>query len=215
MDKVESDKLFGDTFAHPSFGKLTFGACQGGKSSLFGSSILHNNVIRMEIKRAEYNRNNGTDYFFEREVLLEAYMSHTQFADAITGLGSSSGTPITLSYVKGEGNIEPPEFINKREQFENEFKKTTDGIVERLNDLEAKVNERKMPKWVAFEIGIIRSWLVSNHPFMAEQFDKQMDKSVTEAKGEIEGYINATVRHFGIEAIRKQAPQLTEGKEEK
>jgi hypothetical protein len=138
-------------------------------------------------------------------------MSHTQFADAITGLGSSSGTPITLAYVKGEGNIKPPEsVINKREQFENEFDETTEGIMKRLTDLEEKVKEKNMPRWVIQEIGVIKGWLKSNHPFMAKQFEKQMDKTVTEAKGEVEGYLNSVIRHYGIEAIRQQAPLIDE-----
>lgn len=212
MEKTKSDKLFGDTFAHPSFGQITFVNCQGGAQPLFGSSILHRNTIRMEICRAEYNRNNARDWIFGREPLIQAYLSHTQFADAITGVGSRHGAPITLSYVKGEGDIERPPFVNKREQFENEFTQTTNDIIERLDDLEAKVNERKLPKWVSHEIGVIRSWLRDNHPFMAEQFDKQMDDSITEAKGEIEGYLSSVVNQLGIEAIKQSAPELPTGK---
>jgi hypothetical protein len=211
MDKIRSDDLFGDVYEHPSFGQLTFGSCQGSSADvLFGSSIKHRNTIRMEIRHAEYNRKTGTDYIFGKELIVEAEMSPTQFADAITGLGSSSGTPITLRYVRGEGNIKPPEYVNKRTQFENEFAKTTEDIIKRLNDLEAKVNERKMPKWVSQEIDVIRMWLKSNHPFMADQFNRQMDKTVTEAKGEIEAYVSGMVRKLGIEAIRKQAPELPE-----
>ena len=210
MKKIREDSLFGDLYSHPSFGQLTFGACQGGGIPLFGSSIKHRNTIRMEIKHAEYNRHIGTEYISGREVIVEAMMSPTQFADAITGLNSGSGTPITLEYVTGIGQIKPPEYINKREQFENEFAKTTEHIIERLDGLEAKVNERHLPKWVSHEIDVIRGWLKSNHPYMAQQFDEQMDKSVTEAKGEIEAYVSGMVRRLGIEAIRSQAPQLPE-----
>jgi hypothetical protein len=210
MEKIKSDKLFGDSYAHPSFGMLTFGSVHGNGSPLFGSSILHRNTIRMTISKAEYNRNTGTDWVFERGLLIEAEMSPTQFADAITGLGSSTGTPITLRYITGEGKIEPPEYVNKREQFENEFGKMTEDIVTRLNDLDTKVSERHLPKWVNQEIDVIRNWLKSNHPFLAEKFDKQMDKSVTEAKGEVEAYVSNMVRTIGIEAIRRQAPQLPE-----
>jgi len=210
MEKISEDKLFGSIYKHPSFGQLTFWQAQGGATPLFGSSILHRNTIRMEIKKAEYNRHTGSEYVFGRELIVVARMSPTQFADAITGLNSGSGTPITLEYVTGEGNIEQPEYINKREQFETEFAKTTEGIVERLNALESKVNERKLPKWVSLEIDVIRGWLKANHPFMVKQFDEQMDKTVTEAKGEVEAYVSGMVRRLGIEAIRNQAPQLPE-----
>ncbi len=195
MGKIRSDNVFGDIYAHPSFGMLTFGSCQGGDIPLFGSSIKHRNTIRMEISHAEYNRNTGTDYVFSREQIVEAIMSPTQFADAITGIGSSSGTPITLRYGKGEGNIKPPEYVNKRKQFETEFAKTTEQIIERLDSLEAQVNEKHLPKWVSHEIDIIRGWLKSNHPFMAEQFDRQMDKTVTEAKGDVEAYVSGMIKN--------------------
>lgn len=211
MKKVKGDPLFGDTFEHPSFGMLTFGSCQGGESTLFGSSIKHRNTIRIEIKHAEYNRQTGSEYIFGKETIVEAEMSHTQFADAITGLGSSSGVPITLTYVKGEDKIPEPEFVNKREQFNAEFYETQEGIMKRLTDLGKKVGEKNLPKWVGHEIDVIKGWLKSNTPYLAEQFQEQMDKTVTEAKGEIEGYVSDMVKRIGLESIRKQAPQLPEG----
>lgn len=211
MKKVKSDKLFGDTFEHPSFGQLSFSQGQSGRgTTLFGSSIQHRNIIRLQISHAEYNRHTGTEYIFGRETIVEALMSPTQFADAITGLGSGQGVPITLRYVKGEEKIPEPEFINKRVQFESEFLKTAEGVMGRLVELEKKVKERKMPKWVSHEIDIIRDWLKSNIPFLAEQFDEQMDKSVTEAKGELEAYVSGMVKQLGIKAIREQTPLLPE-----
>ncbi len=215
MKKVRSDPLFGDTFEHPSFGTITFNQAQGGKSPLFGSDIEHRNVIILRIKRAEYTRDTGADYIFGRDTLIEAYMSPTQFADAITGLSSGSGTPITFQFIKGEGKIEQPEFVNKREQFEAEFLKTAGGVMERLVELERKVVERKLPKWVSNEIDVIRGWLKSNIPFLAEQFDEQMDKSVTEAKGELEAYVSGMVNRLGLKEVRKQTPLLPEGKGDK
>ena len=211
MKKIKSDKLFGDTYEHPSFGTITFNRAQGGRSALFGSSIEHRNVITLTIKRAKYNRHIGRDWIFGKQTLIEAYMSETQFADAITGFGQGSGSPITFKFITGEGVIEPPEFVNKREQFESEFLETAGGVMERLVELEKKVTERKLPKWVSQEIDIIRGWLKSNIPFLAEQFDEQMDKSVTEAKGEIEAYVSCMVNRLGLEALREQTPELPEG----
>lgn len=213
MQQTRKDDLFGDLYEHPSFGKLTFGRSQGGDSVLFGSSIKHRNTIRMTISHAEYNRHTGYEFIFERGRILEAEMSPTQFADAISGIGSSTGTPITLKYIKGGEMIESPEFINKREQFESEFLRTIGGISKRLIDLEQQVKDKHLPKWVSHEIEIIRSWLKSNAPFLAEQFDEQMDKSVTEAKGELEAYISGMVEKLGLEALREQTPLLPDGKE--
>ena len=215
MKKIRSDNLFGDIYEHSSFGQLTFSSGQGPAQPLFGSSILHRNTIRIEITHAEYNRHTGTEYIFGTDIIVEAIMSHTQFADAITGLGSGQGVPITLRFVKGGEQIPPPEFVSKRKQFESEFYQTAGGIMKRLTDLEKKVGEKKLPKWVSFEIDIIKSWLKSNIPFLAEQFSEQMDKTVTEAKGEVEGYVSNLVRRIGLETIKHQAPQITEGEPKK
>lgn len=212
MKKVKSDKLFGDIYQHPSFGQLSFAQSQGTGTALFGSSIKHRDTILMTIRKAEYNRQPGREYIFGREVLIEAMLSHTQFADAIAGVGSGSNVPITLRYIKGKGKLPYPEYINKRKQFESEFLTLVEGIMERLTNLETQSTNKKLPKWLTQELKVIRNWLKSNVPYLAERFDDQMDKSVTEAKGEIEAYVSSMVHKIGLEAIKKQAPQLPLGK---
>ncbi len=61
---------------------------------------------------------------------------------------------------------------------------------------------------------VTKSWFKSNIPYLAEQFAEQMDKTVTEAKAEVEAYVAGIVHQTGLEALEDMKPQLTENKEE-
>jgi len=47
--------------------------------------------------------------------------------------------------------------------------------------------------------------LQSNLKFVMQSFNKQVNKSVTEAKGEIEAFVETKVRSYGIEHLKKDA----------
>jgi hypothetical protein len=38
-----------------------------------------------------------------------------------------------------------------------------------------------------------------------------MEHTITEAKGEVEAFISAKVTQYGLDAIKNQAPRLTQG----
>ena len=87
MQLVKEDSVTGDAYKHPSFATISFTRTQGGSQALFGSSIKHNNAILLRISHAEKHRSNANDHIFSRGVIVEAYLSPTQFADAIIGHG--------------------------------------------------------------------------------------------------------------------------------
>ncbi len=67
---------------------------------MFGSSIMHNNVIRLSTER-EGNEDwflAGTDI---NDMIVEVEMSYTQFAEAITSLNIGDGIPVTITKVNG------------------------------------------------------------------------------------------------------------------
>lgn len=212
---VKSDPIHGEDFKHPSYGTISFNHAQGGKSALFGSSIQHNNVVILTISHAEKHRTNATDYIFSRGVIVKAYMSATQFADAITGHGSGGEAPITLQFTEKDGAIDQPLFDNKREQFEAEFTKRAEKIVKQINSTISKAKDKKAPQWLVHEMETTKSWLQSNIPFLAEQFAGEMDKTVTEAKAEVEAFVSNLVQRTGITALEEMVNlQLAEGSKE-
>lgn len=212
---VKSEPVHGDTFKHPSFGTISFNQTQGGNTALFGSSIKHNHTIIVRICHAEKHQVNAVDYVFSKGTIVEAYMSPTQFADAMTGAGSGGEAPVTLQFTEKDGRIDQPSFENKRQQFEAEFFKRAKDIYAQMNETIEKAKDKKAPQWLVHDMEVTKSWLKSNIPFLAEQFAEQMDKTVTEAKAEVEAFITSTIQRTGLEAIRQQAPQITEGRTEK
>ena len=199
---------------HESYGLLSFSRCQGSEQPLFGSSINHTNFITLEIKEGEQVRNLHTEWVHDRRTLLRAMMSSSQFADAITTLNSGVGVPITLEYVHGDEKPyreRPPE-VHTRAKFEAEIGETVSELVRRLNKLEDNLTRKRDKE----EVKVIKQHLRSNLPFLEKQFARQMDKTVTEAKAEVEAFITARELNAGVvqlqggvEAVVR--PQLSEG----
>ena len=77
---------------HPSYGMIRFARSSigGSGTALFGSSIMHNNVIRLSISKGMMEREGNEDWFLAgtdiNDMIVEVEMSYTQFAEASHGL---------------------------------------------------------------------------------------------------------------------------------
>jgi len=214
--------MYGDDHeieTHESYGMVGIHRQTGGHPSLFGSSIKHNAQIAITVKRAEKNRHLNTDWYHGRGTLIEIVMSPTQFAEMITSLNVGDGIPCTLRHVS-DGPLKemerPPE-VKQRQIFEDEFKKdmksitqTIYGDVDEAQGLMLKkgtitVKERqKVSNIIGRIVGHVRDHL----PFIQSQFNEAMDKTVLEAKGEVEAFVTNKVTSLGIESLREQFPQI-------
>jgi len=207
---------------HESFGLLQISRTSNSSGiNLFGSSIKHSNTIMLRIKPAkrirEYNRDWYMDY---DDSYVEVEMSPTQFAEAITSLNQGNGIPVTVKRIQGKRVESCPE-VNKRQEFENEFKDRMEEIKDRLNDLikdtkeilSAKKNitvaERKT---IQSQIEMLIQEVGSNLPFVNSQFNEQMDKTVLEAKGETEAFFENKINQLGLNELKKQEFLMLEEK---
>lgn len=194
--KVEETQ-FGEKTTHPAYGTILFNRAYGTKRGLFGSSIEHSNVITLELRHADITRGYHSDSVFGNKPIVQVEMSYSQFAEAITSFGQGTGIPCTIRYTEKDGKIPPCDFVSKREQFTDEFKgKIEDAmnesqqLIQDVTDLfsqkksltkadkEAVVNKLRK---LSMDIGC-------NMEFVADQFNVQMNKTVKEAKGEIEAF---------------------------
>lgn len=210
----KTDPIMGDYYQHPTFGIISVCRTSGGDSVLFGSSVRHHNTIRIEISHAELCRGLNNDHIFDRQKIVEIDMSPTQFADMITGLNVGSGTPCTLKYIgqsQGENlcRVEPP-YQNKVQQFNDEFSGTMNELSKEFDTVIELANESHAQKRLIKEIELLKQRFAGHAPFIAKQFSEQMEKTVKEAKGEVEAFVTHAVQSYGMEVIRKQAPQLTQ-----
>jgi hypothetical protein len=197
---------------HPSYGMISISRFQGGENTYFGSSIKHNGGISLTIHKAEIDRDLNQDWFYPTGIIAEVRMSYNQFAEAITHL-NTSGTPVTIHYTEKDGLIKADEFTTKRMQFENEFKKDMEGLNRKMSSLitdtkvllsQSKPLTKAEKETILNQITTLERELGSNIPFVASQFNEQMDKTVTEAKAEIEGFYEGKIRSLGIESLQGQ-----------
>jgi hypothetical protein len=199
-----------ETTEHPSYGMIEIGRWQGGGQVLFGSSIEHHNTIHITILEGAYRRDLSHDWYYSRKPIVEVAMSQTQFAEAITNIGS--GTPCTITYRTDKGKMPPVPFESKVKQFNDEFSKDMKGIASKCDDIIKEAEERKLPKAFVSKLQMLKQDLGSNMPFVNQSFTEQMESTVKEAKGEVEAFISHKVHSLGLEALRNELPTINEAK---
>ena len=181
---------------HPSYGILCFNRRHSNNTALFGSNIHHNETIALTVKHAELDRTLNCDKYHGTDTILDIEMSYAQFAEAITSFGMYSGVPVTIRYTEKNGHITKPNFINKQKQFEDEFSEQMHTISKNVTNAQAKIQElltkKTLNKSDKEEIlqcvaNITREWN-DNIPYIYTQFNEQMEKTLTEAKIELEAF---------------------------
>ncbi len=201
-----------DKDEHPSFGMMSISRYSSSHDEeFFGSSITQNGGIIINIGHGSVSRKYNKDYFFMEDTVLELKMSNTQFAELITNLNNGGGLPCTITRLNGK-RIEGEPIQNKRKQFVNDFKESMKTEAERLEILNECISEledkgragKNDIKALRQRFNSAKQQIESNIPFVAKSFNEQMDKTVKEAKGEIEGYLQNKIQHLGIESLKEQ-----------
>lgn len=198
---------------HESFGVLTLSKVYSNHDQyLFGSSIPHQNVIRIELRKATLERRLNNDWIYPKEQLACIDFSPSQWAEFVSSIGDASGVPCTIRYVDGKKMEECP-YESKRAQFDAEFTDTLKGVTSKLEGAIAEVQSLMDKKTVTKAdresiqkaLDSVLQDLNSNIPFIKAQFSEQMDRTVLEAKGEVDAFLQHKV---------KQLMQLEEKKAE-
>jgi hypothetical protein len=174
-------------------------------------------TITLKIRPAKLDRHLNRDWFYATRVpYVEVEMSYSQFAEAITAMNVGDGVPVTLRYLNGRQIEECPQ-IDKRQEFDNEFENEMLSIGESLRKLteqaETLLSEKKAPTKADKEailkgIKKLQQEIESNVPFIKKSFTEQMDKTVLEAKGEVEGFVMHKVISAGLEGLQKEMKML-------
>ena len=202
---------------HPSYGTLLFNRAYGGKTPLFGSSIEHSNVITMELRHADITRRLSGDDIIGDKPIVKVEMSYSQFAEAITSFGQGTGIPVTIRYTEKDGKIPPCDFISKREQFIGEFKEQTNKAMKKSKELIDEVAELFSSKKtltkadkenILKKLNMLNSDIGSNIGFIADRFNEQMDKTVMEAKGEIESFCQNKINTIASAALVEHRDEI-------
>jgi hypothetical protein len=198
---------------HPSYGMLSFHRVHGAATPLFGSSVQHRDTIRLTLKEGEVKRSLNTDWYFGGKQLFEVEMSLSQFAELITSLNMGDGIPVTILSTETQRKIESCPFESKAELHQKEFQEHLRKTYEKSQTLLQQVKERLSTKkaltkkekeemlttltTLSYDIG-------SNVDFQFKQFQKQMEKTVQEAKGEIEAFYQNRVMEASKQGLQLQ-----------
>ena len=218
--------LFEGKKDHPSYGMLGFSrVTYGGKTTLFGSSIQHSNTIRLTLKTGSVERGLNKDWYHGGRRLFEVEMSQTQFAELITSMNMGDGVPVTVRAINGE-DTPPVPFESKADMHREEFRKSLSETYADARNLISKVTDifstkkaltKKDREEVLGALHGIAANLEQNQDFQMSQFQAQMDKTVSEAKGEIEAFVTSKLIQLGqqilVETLVK-IPEITSGSEE-
>jgi hypothetical protein len=209
-----------ETIQHESFGLISLNRFSGGARPLFGSSIQHKQCVQLTISQAEVHRSLNRDSYYDTVEIIEVEMSQTQFAEAITTLNHGGGVPCTIKRIKGRTIASPP-IVNERQRIQDEFERDCkeiahdlDASIRRVSEILAKPSISKADrKLITDALSTAKMRLANNLPFVHGQFDEAMDKTVTQAKGEIEAFFTNALIKAGQTALaesREAMPELTE-----
>lgn len=194
---------------HPSYGLARFSRINGGHRALFGSSIQNQNTITLSISRAKHERNIGNDWYYAKNEIIEIEMSQNQFSELITSFNMGSGIPVTIKHINHDIYPNPPfqsqadlhsqEFqkymYNYRKEIETVLEKTKD-VLQNKNSI-GKGDRETMLK----DLESLMDKLSSGIPYYQQQFSEAMEKTVIEAKAEVEAFIERQIRNKGLEAL--------------
>lgn len=184
---------------HSGYGVMTITRQQvNPPTALFGSSIKHGNVINVTISHADLKRGINHDWYHANGRICEIELSLSQFADMITSIGNGDGVPCTIHFTERDGYIPRIDYESKIEQHRGEFKdqlsdvkssiKNAYDIAEELFSSKKTLNKADKQKILDVLAKANRD-IGCNAEYALDCFNEQMEKSVTEARGEIEAFI--------------------------
>ena len=197
---------------HESYGMLGFARCQTTGSALYGSSIKHTNIIRLELKTSECERSLNKNYYFGRKRLFVVDMSMSQYAELISSMNCGDGIPVTIREINGE-MLEDCPYVNETKEHYDDFKKDYKELNAKALNLIENLTERfksskpmgkKEKDEVLSTLLQFRYDLDENNSFRDEQFRKHMEKVTADAKAEVESFFDNKLRSIALSKLESK-----------
>jgi hypothetical protein len=218
---IEHDDVFGAIYKDPTMVAVQFNRINAGGMKghvLFGSSIACDHLISLKITQAEVSRNLSKDWFHgDLSSIIEVWLTPSQFSELLTSMNYGSGAPGTLRFLRGEGHFDLPELPSKSDQFKEEIDEDIKNF--RLNIIRASEKAQELldnpkPPTKATRLELKRmidnigAFAKSQLPFVMDQFNQQMAKTLSECKAEVDAFVTHVVQKTGLDALKDGAPQI-------
>jgi len=195
---------------HESYGVVRFSRCSG-QPRLFKSDIQGGNFITLEISSAIVDHHLSRDWVHEDKKLIEVYLSPSQFSELLTTMNYGSGVPCTIRYLNGratdtipnrdsEEKIISDNFKSKMSELSKKMKSDVTDIENLLNS--GKTLNKKDKEDLLWKYKKIVQEVESNMPFVLDQFQESVEKTVIQAKAEIEAQINNVIHRTGLDSLK-------------
>lgn len=204
---------------HESYGMLGFSRVSSSHgANFFGSSVQSSHYMILSIKRAERKRDLSQYWYHGRSEIIRLRLSPNQFAELLTTMNIGDGVPCTLERVNGVGMGEPPS-VDQREQYHREFKKDVADTIREAKELVATIKQtfdsrasigKNDRAQIVKQLGLLIGHIENGMPFVQTQFNEAMDKTVAEAKGEVEAFVNHKIHSLGIDALNSEVARALE-----
>lgn len=198
---------------HESFGMARIsrhGA--GGNGHFFGSQLQHSSSISLTIARASIRRDLSSEWYHQGDDLIEIEMTASQFTEILTTPNMGSGVPVSLRQVMGRSmpDVPPPPTMSELVSHDvqeslNEMERRLDKLTELLKAAAPKLGKKRFQE-ISDELGIARGRISSSIPFVHEQFMKSCQKTIADAKAEIEATVNIVTQHLGEQVLSGKLP---------
>lgn len=216
---VRSDQM-GDEYDHPAYGTIRCGRVSG-HTRLFGSELVHQHYVSVQICRATKTRSLHDDRIFGHRPFVEINMSEHQWASFVSSMNMGSGVPCTITDGPPDGTqieakpglIEPNKHDLAKKELSEYGKEINRKCKVAIEKLEALVSAPGSPNKTVLrelirDLGINLGNLGGNMSFHVEQHQEMMEKNVQAAKSDVEGYLAGMATTLGLDVMRKMAPQL-------
>ena len=206
--------------AHKSYVMVSLSRTSGGTNGFFGSSINPGSWVTLRVHEAELDR----DGLYHSKVrsrhmlpLMEVRMTPMQFAELITNMNVGDGVPGTLSYVGRERvRYMPAKKLNFRQEAERTFSEAMGDLAKRFDEYEGQLEEILGKQTIGKAdraklrnlVSMVKSKLTGTMPFAEEMLYEAAQKTVLEAKAEIDGTLTTAMLKLGGEEL---ARRLTDG----
>lgn len=212
--------MFGsEKIQKPYMGQIQAFRVQGDTTNLHGSDIKHRNYIKIELKNQSVSRDLNRDWTHDEETIAEFYMSENQWASFISSMNLGGATPCTfaLKPTGGVERVDPPEGKTPYQRAMEEVSDTTLEAISKIREVESEfqaLSESKGAisktefKRLVGKLNTAAQHAESNLPFVGECVKRDIDKNVTSAKQDLEGFVLNMAQSLGLESIRNQTPQL-------
>lgn len=207
--KKEESNRDGWKYSHPSFGRVRIGHCTG-DVHLFGSEVRTHSFVSLTVSECEVTQDLGRNWYYSNTEIVEAWMTPVQYAEMIAS-PNTEGVPCTIRARCDKGHIVPKNIDTVTEFTRSEIERKANSIHKRVLTLSKQVSEilnqkgtvKKTDKEAVISlVNKIAQDIGSNFKFQEECVKESIERSVVEAKAEIDYHINHAVTRLGIDALK-------------